>query len=117
MPVPSIENGNDYEKIVTFKVDQLKLLISIDETEYSLFGLVIFRRPMLQDSIGHYVSAVKVKDEFVIFDDLHKQPYILNNDESFVIHCLFYKKINREEVESESFSINNIHSDDSYHKH
>lgn len=96
IPVSSLEMGkgtNAFEKIVTFKVEQLKWVICINQTTYSLFGLVIFRRPLLKGSVGHYIAAVKVKNEFVIFDDLHNYPYILNKDESFVIHCLFYKKL------------------------
>lgn len=94
------------------------MVISIDETKYSLFGFIIFRAPLLQGGIGHYVSTIKVDDDFVIFDGLHKKSYILNKDDRFVIHCLFYKKIY--EVEDESFNVNNFHSDDSlyrlYHK-
>lgn len=75
VPIPSLanKNRNYFEKAVSFKVSQLKIEIRIDDIQYSLFGVLIFRRPLLQDGIGHYVAAIRVDDEFVIFDDSQRK--------------------------------------------
>lgn len=121
MPIPSLKTqDNDYEKIISYKTNQLKLVINLDGQCYSLFALVLFQPPLLPDSIGHYVAALKVKNDFVIFDDLRKSPYCLDQNEDLVIHCLFYKKMIQDDVNDSSFNIDNGHTDDSlyrlYHK-
>lgn len=91
MPIPSIEPANeDNETIITYKLCQLKLRLILGDKIYLLFGLILFQPPQLKENIGHYVAAVKVGDEYVVFDDLRKKPYRLERNEDVNIHLLFY---------------------------
>ena len=91
MPISSIKPNNDnYDEIVTYTLDQLKVTITLNDKRYFLFGLVLFQPPQLKESIGHYVAAVKYNNEYFIFDDLRKSSYRLEEGSELVINCLFY---------------------------
>lgn len=103
MPISDLRpRRNFYEKIIKYRIDQLKLMLHLDEKFYSLFALVIYRPPLLQGSIGHYIAAIKFDDEFVVFDDTSQKTYFLNKTDDFVIHCLFYKKVVHDDNADES---------------
>lgn len=79
MPIPSLDLQDGlHENIVTYRTDQLKSSIRIGGNEYSLFALILFHPPLLQDSIGQYVAAIKVKSVFIIFDYERKKIAVLN---------------------------------------
>lgn len=91
MPIPSIEAANeDNETIITYKLSQLKLRLKLCGKRYLLFGVILFQPPQLKETIGHYVAAVKVNKEFIVFDDLRKAPYRLEQNEDVNIHLMFY---------------------------
>jgi len=91
MPVPSIKpNFDNYEEIITYTLDQLKVNITLNNKRYFLFGLVLFQPPQDKKSIGHYVAAVKVCNEYFVFDGLRKSSYRLEEESELVINCLFY---------------------------
>lgn len=118
MPVSSLEpNTNNLESTRTYSVNCLKPNVKIDG---SLFGFLLFEESLLKkNDDGHYAGAIKVDEKFVVFDDTRKHPYILSSNADVIIHCLFYKKIFKDDVDDDddsSFNINISHTDESLYK-
>lgn len=91
LPSTSLDlDDTDTERIVTYKLSQLKQSIELDKKRYSLFGMILFQPPVVHGDLGHYVTAVNVKETYFVFDDLRSTLYRLETDAETVIHCLLY---------------------------
>lgn len=58
-------------------------------TPFMLFGVIVFHPPLV-GQVGHYVSAIKLHNTFVVYDDMASSTYNLSADVESTIHALFY---------------------------
>lgn len=123
MPISSIEAAKqDNETIVTYKLCQLKLRLILGDKRYLLFGLILFQPPQHKDSIGHYVAAVKHGEGYIVFDDLRKATYRLEQNEDVNIHLLFYIEEKLHQFIGSTHGSNDsslqlsVHTDESYYR-
>lgn len=121
MPVASLAPSDDNnEQIVFYRLSQLKLHLTLEEKRYSLIGSILFEPLRTEAILGHYVAAVKCDECFMVFDDLRKTCYRMDEEIDVVIHCLFYIRENSvHEPNSDESSFNYTptqHTDDSFYR-
>lgn len=83
-----------------FKIKDVPLVLNLFTLKYVLFGLVIFKPPLLECDTGHYTSAIRINNKWEMYDDLRSKPFTVPANENAVIHCIFYIKVADSEHET-----------------
>lgn len=84
----------DYGAMQSFKLGDIPPRLAILKKTYALLGIIIFQPPATAsvDSYGHYVSAIKINNDFVIYDDLRNDMYNISANKVVGVDALFYVK-------------------------
>lgn len=67
----------------------MPVTLKLSQDDYMLLGVIIFQPPIV-GTVGHYVSAIKVTNKFIVYDDMRSKTYIIPANKKVVIHALFY---------------------------
>lgn len=86
-----------YEESAVFKIKDVPLVLNIFNQKYVLFGLAVFKPPLLQGDVGHYTSAIRINNKWEMYDDLRSRPFTVSSKEKVVIHVMFYIKVDDSE--------------------
>ncbi len=92
--IPSDINFNKFllfmfKEAKALKLSEIPVVVKSKE-ESILFGAILYIYPMLERDSGHYVTAIKVNENWSIFDDKKIQPHFVSQKKVFVVHALIY---------------------------
>lgn len=66
-------------------------VITILEKKYVIVGIIAFVPPIIDDDISHYVSMIKINNQWERYDDNdRKSPKIVSTKTNVIIHTLMY---------------------------
>lgn len=66
--------------------------IAIFNDQYILLAAFLYGPGTIDEDIGHYTVAIKLNENWQLFDDCESKPKEINNQHSAIISALFYVK-------------------------
>lgn len=67
-------------------------IIRLDECMYSLCGVILFEPPLLEIFEGHFMTAVKTLNSWIVYDDRKKSTYTCPEIKEVIISSMLYIK-------------------------
>lgn len=81
-----------FKEVKASKLSEIPDVVEIQEDKI-LFGAILYIYPLLEGDSGHYVTAIKINENWSTFDDMKTQPHLVSKKKIFVVHTLIYTEI------------------------
>lgn len=66
------------------------MIIELNGDNFMLQGVIIFKPPIIDDDLGHYMCAVRINNNWELYDDMDSQPRLKKKRDKVCIHAVFY---------------------------
>lgn len=80
----------NYEPNIQYKFSEIPVSIAVSNKKFVLFGAFLFTPSPVPGDIGHYTAAIKINDQWEIYDDMSTKAAHWNKDKHVIIHTIFY---------------------------
>lgn len=80
----------DFEKCEQRRLADIPVVISIGNQTYALAAVVLFSPLGNVAGLGHFTAAVRINNQFEVYDDLREKPYGISKTTEVCVHSLLY---------------------------